>query len=233
METRQRLERQIVGEDLARFALNEVGKRYGKRPGDGVTPLAYHNFHHSLGVVKAGEAIAISAANRGKINKDDVVLVKIAASFHDIEQGLGGGMNEQESARIAEGYLRKKGVFNEEDIAKVKRMIMATVVDYSSGWLKQSATDDYLTQILADADLSSLGAKPDIYWGKAESLLKELKKTDSPNNEDLRNFLGTQDKFLENHKFYTDEANILFPHKKENIEFTHKLLAEISPRTSD
>lgn len=223
METRQRLERQIAAEDLVRFALTEVGRKYGKGQGDGVIPLAYHNYNHSFDVVSAGEAIAISAANNGKISNDDIVLVKIAASFHDIEQELGGGLNEEASAKIAEERMKNGGVFNEEDIVKVRRMIMATVVHFEQG-LKQSATDDYLTQIIADADLASLGQEPEVYWRKAESLLREFKKTNFPSRDDLREFLETQGGFLENHNFYTPEAKQLFSYKEDNIEFSRELL---------
>src|SRR3989344_1347059 len=176
--------KEIVIQGLISYALSEVERKYGTGKDDGENPKRYHNRPHSESVLDAAGNITQLAFEAGKIAASDIHLIKIAASFHDIEQDLGSGFNESESARIAEEEMRKTGAFKEEDIQKVKRMILATNIFFENGSLRQSATDEYPTQIIADADLAHLGQESDIYWKKAKKLLKELKGTDYPSRED-------------------------------------------------
>jgi predicted metal-dependent HD superfamily phosphohydrolase len=215
-------QKEVVVNDLVEHALSEVERKYGKGEGDGKTPRSYHNRVHTQDVIEASQQIAQLSVEADKIKDSDIPLIKIAASFHDIEQDLGGGLNEEKSARLAEEEMRKTGLFGEEDIRKVKRMILATTVYFEGGVMKQSTTEDYLTQIITDADLSSLGKEQNVYWERAMRLLKEIKKTDTPSRDDEITFAKGQIPFLENHQFYTQEANGLFPHKQENVEFTQK-----------
>ncbi|MEK7450676.1 MAG: HD domain-containing protein [Patescibacteria group bacterium] len=219
MEQTPQSERRTATKKLVSFALSEVERKYGKGQGDGLTPLKYHNLRHSQDILWAGQQLADLAVKNGKISQNDVDLIEIATASHDIEQGLGGGTNELGSARIIEEKMRKAQVFTEVDIGRVKKMILATTVYFKDGVMKQSATDDYLTQIVADADLAHLGRESEIYWDRTESLLKEMKKTDNPSPEDKLTFMKSQPTFLENHKFYTEEAKQLFPHKQANIAF--------------
>jgi predicted metal-dependent HD superfamily phosphohydrolase len=219
MEEAPKSERKIATKELVNFSLSEVERKYGKGQGDGLTPLGYHNLLHSQDVLWAGRQLADLALKNGKINPDDLDLVDIAGASHDLEQELGGGKNEIETARIIEEKMRKTQVFTEEDLTKVKTMILATIVYFKDGVMKQSATEDYLTQIIADADLAHLGREAGLYWERAESLLREMKKTDNPTPEDKATFIKSQPAFLKNHNFYTEEAKILFPNKQENIAF--------------
>lgn len=224
METTLQPEKEIITEELVNFALSEVERKYGTGKGDGLTPLDYHNLPHSQDSHQAGEKIAKLAARNGKISPDDVGLVKIAAASHDIEQGLNGEGKEEESARIIEVKMREKSVYTEEDIEKVKKMILATATHVENGAMKQSATDDYLTQIMADADLAYLGGDSETYYQRAESLLKEIKRTDNPTSEDKLAFMKSQPAFLAKHSFYTEEARQLFPNKQVNIAFVQAKL---------
>lgn len=219
-------EQTIIG--LITGALSEVERKYGRGSGDGEIPKAYHNRTHSEEVLSATRDIAELALKTGRISSSDIFLAEIAASFHDIEQGLGGGQNENESAKLAEEAMRKAGIFNGEDIQKVRRMILATTVHFEGAVMEQSATGEYLTQIVADADLSSLGQKPTFYWDRAERLLKEIRGTDNPAREDEVAFTKRQLILLENHQFYTEEARGLFTHKRENIEFTQQHLESLN-----
>lgn len=206
MEPFETSRKEGVVTQLINYAFSEVERKYGKGVGDGETPKSYHNLLHTKEVLTAAQQIAKKALEAGKIGVADIPLIEIAASFHDIEQDLGSGNNERESARIAAEEMRKIGL-KDEDVQKVKRMILATTVFFENGVMKQSATDDYLTQVLADADLSNLGQEPQFYWERAQNLLREV------------GFIGEQASFLENHRFYTEEAKRLFPHKKENIRY--------------
>ena len=224
--------KEVVVNELINHALSEVERKYGKGEGDGGIPKSYHNRIHTQDVVDASENIAQLALTAGKIQTSDIPLIKIAASFHDIEQDLGGGLNEKESARLAEEEMRKTGIFGDDDIRKVKEMIMATIVFFENGVMKQSATQDYLTQVITDADLANLGKKPDAFWEKAKRLLKEMKKTDNLSREDELAFAKTEIPFLEHHKFYTPEADILFSHKQENIEFVKEHIKLLEGKTN-
>jgi len=212
---------------LISHALSEVERKYGKGQGDGETPKSYHNRVHAQDVLAASRQIAILSLATGKVEASDIPLIEIAAAFHDIEQGLGKGLNEIESARLAEVEMRKDGLFGEKDIQKVKRMILATTVHFKNGIMGQSATEEFLTQVIADADLSTLGQEASIYWSRAIGLLKEMKGTDDPSKEDLIVFAEGQSAFLANHQFYTEEARKLFAHKQENIEFTRAQLESL------
>jgi predicted metal-dependent HD superfamily phosphohydrolase len=223
MERYPKPKKEIITKELISHALSEIQRKYGTGNGDGETPKKYHNLGHTQEVLSDATRIAQLSAKVGKISADDIFIIQIAAAFHDVEQNLGGGKNEVESAGIAEGQMRKTGVFKEDEIQKARRLIVATTVFFKDGAMMQSASDEYSTQIIADADLAYLGKEnPGVYWEKAANLLREIKRTDTPSREDLLAFANGQPAFLEHHHFYTEEANTLFPHKQENIQFIQK-----------
>jgi len=213
------------------FAL--VEKKYGTGIGDGESPKFYHNLNHTKSAVEAVRKIAELAFENGNLVASEVVLAEIAAAGHDIEQDLGSGENEKESARETAIDMESTHEFAIPEVEKVERMISATKVSFEGGVMKQSATEEYLTQIIADADLSALGQPPEKYWAAAQALLKEMKNTETPSLEDELAWARGQVPFLSNHQFYTDEAKKLFPHKEANIAFAKeqisRLEAEISP----
>ena len=214
--------KEIVVKGLISYALSEVERKYGTGKDDGENPKKYHNRPHSEVVLGAARMIARLSLEAGKIAASDIPLVEIAASYHDIQQDLDSGLNEKESARIAAEEMRKTGSFKEEDIQKVTEMILATRIRFEDSIIRQFTTEEYLTQIIADADLSHLGQEPSIYWETAKNVLKELKGTDTPSREDEIAFTKGNLTLLKNHRFYTEEAGRLFPHKQQNIEFTQE-----------
>lgn len=221
------LERERKVEVIIEDALSEVERLYGSGEGDGEYPMKYHNMLHSRSVVDAATQIAELAIIRNKLDQAKKDIVRISAGFHDIEQGLGGGANEEQSILKAEVAMRESGIFSDEDIADMRAGINATKVKFENGTITQSATEDYNTQVVADADFASLGKESEAYWETAYSLLQEMKKTDTPSPEDLLDFAKAQITLLENHKYYTDEANELFPHKEANIQYMHELIAKL------
>jgi len=227
MERVNSSKKEIIVKNLIFNALSEVERNYGKGEGDGENSKGYHNRTHSEEVLSAAQRIAQLSLIAGKIGDSDVSLIEIAACFHDIEQGLGGGLNEEQSARLAEEEMKNARLFGEEDIQKVRRMILATTVYFEDGIAKQSATKEYLTQIMADADLSGLGQETNAFWSGALGRLREIEQTDIPSREDEIAFTQELVIFLENHHFYTREANRLFPHKQENIKFMKEHIREL------
>lgn len=91
--------KEIIVNGLINHALSEVEKKYGTGEGDGRIPKSYHNKVHTQEIVDASEKIAQLALAAGKIQTSDVPLIKIAASFHDIEQDLGAGLNEKKKRK--------------------------------------------------------------------------------------------------------------------------------------
>lgn len=227
METLKISDKENIVLGLISDALSKIDRKYGTGGGDGEIPKFSHNFVHTWDVLSASRQISALAVINGKIEASDVPLVEIAASYHDIEQDLGPGKNEIESTKIAETEMKKAGIFSAAEIEKVKRMIMATTVYFAGGVLKQSASDEYLTQIIADADLSSLGQKPQIYWSRAYNLLREMKKTSDLPPEEILVFAEQEILFLKNHNFYTDEAKSLFTHKPGNLRFLNQYINKL------
>jgi predicted metal-dependent HD superfamily phosphohydrolase len=201
--------------------LDRLKLRFGPK---GMTPLAYHNENHTKNVLQAAAMLADKAIQNMRINQHDKELLLIAAAWHDTEQALGSGKNEQASAAAAVEEMMKANIYSEKDKQKVAEIIMATQVRYdSNGAMTQSATENYLTQLMADADLASLG-KPTIeYWENAKKLFSELNPDAKIDAETYNNFIASQVPFLEHHYFYTQEAKELFPHKQENIEYIKNL----------
>ena len=106
--------------------------------------LGYHNLSHTLDVVEQAEIIA----KQEKINdKHELLLLKTAAVFHDSGFLAVYKNHEEKSCEIASESL--KNVFSEEDIKKIRGMIMATKIPQTPHTL--------LEQIICDADLDYLG----------------------------------------------------------------------------
>lgn len=207
---------------LVEDGLTEIERRYGP---DGLEPKPYHNANHTRDVIDAAIQLADAAIETGKIKPKDKDLLILAACYHDFEHGLGSGLDEAESARYICGKMRESGYFSNDEIAEVYKMIMATQVYFIEGQLHQSAApDDIMTQLMADADLSTLGKSPPIYWDRARRYLAEVSgRTDAPTAGDLVSFSLAQDSFLCAHQFYTEEARHLFPYHDENIAFTRRM----------
>jgi predicted metal-dependent HD superfamily phosphohydrolase len=198
---------------------------------NGISPHAYHNGRHSLDVEQAAVAIGIRAVANGKITHKSTTLLEIAPPFHDIEQGLGSGANEIESADIAVEQMEDTGAFEVWEIEAVNQMILSTITTFVDGVMKQSADaeglDDemvYLCRIMADADLATLGAPWETYWNRVEGLQLELLGED-PTAEARRTFLEGQLRLLQNHVFFTDEARELYPYQADHIG---RLIAQLS-----
>ena len=106
--------------------------------------LGYHNITHTLDVLEQAEVLA---KQENVTDKHDLLLLKIAAVFHDSGFLFVYKGHEEKGCEIASESI--KNVFSEEDIKKVCGMIMATKIPQSPNTL--------LEQIICDADLDYLG----------------------------------------------------------------------------
>jgi len=116
-----------------------------KKLEEGLDPrLGYHNVAHTLDVLEQSQVIA---SNEGVNDEHDLLLLKVAAVFHDSGFLYVYKNHEEKSCEIATEYL--KDTFNSEDLKRIRGMIMATKIPQTP--------HNLLEQIICDADLDYLG----------------------------------------------------------------------------
>ncbi|MBK7427407.1 MAG: HD domain-containing protein [Saprospiraceae bacterium] len=156
--------------------------------------LYYHCPQHTERVLKA----AVFIAKKEKIKGHDLLLIKLAALYHDYGFVNTYANHEEEGCRIAAEELKVMG-FNSSDIQKICGMIMATKIPQQA--------HNILEQVVADADLEYLGTKDFDHISKKlylELLYRNPELT-------IENWNKIQVDFMENHRYFTDYA-------KKNLE---------------
>lgn len=189
--------------------LETIDKKYGLKSKH---YLPYHNTEHARDVMEAANAIGKSCG----LSEYDLELVSLAACFHDVEHGVGRGDDERISAELAGQKMLTAG-YSAHDITLVQDMILATIVKMQEGVLLQSATENILTQIIADADLASFGRTYEIFWDRSLKLYAENSETGELSKESKKDFVASQIHVLENHTFYVANTEKVFPYKQSNI----------------
>jgi len=212
-------DKEVLARRLAESAYIEIERKYGEK---GVSPKAFHNVFHGREIVKSALLIADEAIKSGKISPEDRFLLIIAGAYHDIEQDLGSGANEIASAAKAEQAMKDSGQFNKQEIEIVKDAILGTTVVFENGIIRQSASGNPLSQMIADADLANLGSPTEVFWDRSEHIFREQ----YPDGNGMDEFLEFQTGLLTHHTYCTEEAKILFPHQRENLEFNAQMIAE-------
>ena len=160
------------------------------------TRLGYHNTAHTLDVLK--QAVEI-AKEEGVDDEKDLLLLKIAAVFHDSGFLLTYRGHEEKSCEIAIDAL--KNTFDETDLKKICGMIMATKIPQSP--------KNLLEQIICDADLDYLGR--DDFGPISDSLQKEFLSFKIIPEDAVWDHI--QIGFFETHRYFTATAN-----KKRNLK---------------
>ncbi len=152
--------------------------------------LTYHNINHTLDVLNQ----SINIAEKEGINSyDELLLLKIAALYHDTGFLYIYKEHEEKSCEIAWEELRQFDV-PDDKIALVCEMIRATKIPQSP--------KSFLAQILCDADLDYLGRHD--FYSIGEGLYKEFIHQKVVRNEIEWNKL--QVSFLENHHYFTSSS---------------------------
>lgn len=208
---------------LANQALTIIEEKYGF---SSTNHLGYHDTEHTKQVIDAASTLGNMAVHRDKIDVLDRYLLIIAAAFHDIEQDKGSGNNEVVSALEAKRAMAKNNVFDEREVSLVEDAILATRVTYDAGHLQQSASN-YFTQLLADADLVSLGSDTESYWSRAVGLFHEWYGNDCIDTANRITFMSHQVALLKTHVYYTPEANEIFTNQPVNLAFSEDILAAL------
>lgn len=172
-----------------------------------LTPhLHYHSSDHTIRVLSKSIEIAAFEGVSGR----QLLLLKLAALFHDTGFLYSVHNHEQESCRIADKMLADYDL-TEEELFRIRGMIMATK-------LPQIITNK-LEAILADADLEYLGT--DDFFEISKQLYLEMLHR----NPELTHmeFDKIQITFLEGHHYFTAFAQlILAPTKAQNLEIIRK-----------
>lgn len=118
--------------------------------------IIYHNYTHTLRVVEKLQLIIAGE----QVSEKDAHLLNIAAWFHDVGYIKGVKDHEENSAQIAEAYLKDK--ISDEDIAVISDLIMDTKM--------AAKPKTHLGKILKDADCSHLASKS---FEETSALLRE------------------------------------------------------------
>ncbi len=165
--------------------------------------LTYHNLAHTKDVMKQVERIAIGE----KIQTEEILLLRVAALFHDSGFLETYKHHEEKSVEFMLGNL-VEGDLTESEVELVKGMIMATKIPQTPY--------NNLEQIICDADLDYLGRDDfeRISNGlKHEFLLYGVIKTEA-------DWDPLQIKFFEMHSYFTDTCkNDRAPKKRLHLEY--------------
>lgn len=162
----------------------------------------YHNFAHSLDVVKVTEEISSAL----KIDDKDKEALLIAAWFHDIGYTKCCDGHEDVGVELAKDFLAKNN-YSEEGIDKVARLIQATRMPRNP--------KNLLEEIICDADLYHLGTNEFDSKGDLFRSELELEKGNKIPEED---WIQNNIKFFNEHKFYTTYAKEKYETQK-NINY--------------
>ncbi len=197
--------------DLAKQGIDNADFRYGP---DSLHPLAYHDGLHSFEIVQDVYVLGRDCGVRWR----QLGNLVIGGGFHDYEQLLGPKDNEAASSTAAINAMKKYDGFKLSDLIVVDEMIESTTFEILDGKLEQYV-ESYLGGILADADVGrSIAGPPEIAWDRSTKLFKEKNPYEPLEGAAMLEFMESSLILLQKHKFHTPEAEIMFPHREENIE---------------
>lgn len=174
--------------------------------------IYYHDFFHTFSVAQATEMLSDIC----NITKNEKRIVLIAAWFHDTGYTKKSIDHEMESAAIAEQFLRKHEI-DEEEINAVKNCILATKYPPKPATL--------LEQIICDADLHYIS---EASFMDRSNLLRKEWAAEGKNYTD-KEWHESNIKFLTDHNFQTEYCRKYFTEgKQKNIKKIKAKLEEIN-----
>ncbi len=193
----------IKFEDLNDYVLDRLERELPKH-------LYYHNLKHTIDVTIGVEIIGSGEG----VSKEEMLMLKTAALFHDFGQIKGAVDHEDRGCEIAREILPKFG-YDEDEIELITGIIMATKLPPKPKTLLQ--------KIICDADLDYLGRRDMV--PVSDTLYRELKVQGLIGSFNDWNKL--QVKFLSNHQFFTKTAqNMRQESKEKQIERIKALITE-------
>ena len=160
--------------------------------------LYYHGIHHTIDVYEA----TIKLAELEKLKKEETIIVKTAALFHDAGFLFRYEHNEELAVDLVEKILPSFN-YNNNAIKTIGQIILTTRV--------AARPTTTLEKIMSDADFDYLG-REDVFK-IAATLYQELIEFGVYFSPEEWNVL--QYKFLKKHQYYTESAIKLRTDKKE------------------
>ena len=175
------------------------------------TNYLYHNYIHTQQTLKAAEKIA-KGYNLNNTEKEDLL---IAAWMHDTGYTKGYKNHEEESVKIAEGFLGKD--FPKARLELIKALILSTKVDEQHSNL--------LEEILHDADYINIGKTN--FFERAELLRFEWELVYQKTYTDLE-WAQVQLDFIISKNFKTTYAQAKYGDKREkNIQRQKEVIEKL------
>jgi predicted metal-dependent HD superfamily phosphohydrolase len=176
----------------------------------------YHNFNHTLRVVRAAETIA-KAEN---VDADTTEALLIAAWFHDSGYIEGAENHEKRSAEFVSGFL-KEHKYPEDKTVLVQRLILATELHHEP--------TDLPEQIMKDADCAHFADAN--YMQLSELLRSEWELKEDRTFTDLEWAVGNRMMLLHKHRYYTEYAKKhLQPQKENNLAMLQDVINGLSAK---
>lgn len=199
--------------------LESIDRRYGP---NSKNHKKYHNADHPRNIVRpAVEAICRLAGVPIRERK----LLEHAAIYHDYFNGIYRGLDEELSAKAAVRAMEETGVFYAADSSLVRWVIPGTACQLEGPHIYQKAAEmDEYAQILADADLAAIGMPPEISWPSAISLHEEFYPDMPLVGGEIIKLAQFEIEVQRNHTYFTSEAQELFPHKHQNIDYLQSII---------
>ncbi|MBL85886.1 MAG: phosphohydrolase [Winogradskyella sp.] len=162
----------------------------------------YHNYTHTQRVVKSTKELI----ENSKISKEESHILELTALLHDIGYTVNSENHEAESVKLAQAFLKEKGV-EENIINAVSSCIMATKFD--------EEPSNKLEEIIRDADASHFGKK---YFNEASEFLRKELELRGIKNYTPAEWRAENIKVLTEHSFYTEYALKKWqPRKEKNL----------------
>jgi len=178
--------------------------------------ISYHNLAHTREVVDSAREIG----EKFEISTDQMEILLLAAWFHDVGIIEQYHDHEERSAELCNVFLAKHN-YPADKIERIAQIILSTRIPQKPAGI--------LEEIMCDADLSHSGKK--IFNSCAHRLRMEWENMLGKKFSDYE-WLKTNINFLEENKFHTKHAKILYNEgRKTNLtELQQKLFAyKITP----
>ncbi len=171
--------------------------------------LYYHNIKHTIDVITEVELIGWAEG----LSDENVLLLKVAALFHDAGHMVDYQSHEHHSVLLAEEVLPRFN-YSKEQIETVKRLILATRMPHNP--------QDLMEQVMCDSDLDYLGRSD--FIPVSNNLYHELKERSMVGSLDEWN--SRQLEFINQHQYFTETAHKLRQVNKQlQIERIRSLIA--------
>ncbi len=160
--------------------------------------LYYHSPDHTKDVLRQ----TMELAEEDELDSRDVLLLAIAAAFHDAGFLEQRPKNEPIGAQMAVQAMSASGRFSQSEQDLVEQMILDTQLVMEG---PAQISNSRLSPWLLDADLANLGRED--FWLQTELLAKEL-------NMDMSNMMPMTRALMQRHDWQSPAGKRLFAAKK-------------------